>query len=187
MSSDVTQLLLDHSRGNGEALDRLLPLVYDELRSLANRSLRRERPGHTLQPTALAHECYLRLVDQRLVQWQNRAHFFAVAATAIRRILVDHARSRGAARRGGGRQRVEFDEGALVSEEIDLDFVALDEALEELAEMDPRKSRVVELRFFGGLGIEDVSEVLDISHATVEREWKLARAWLYREIRKGDQ
>ena len=181
--SDVTQLLLDWSRGDRSALDRLMPLVYDELRALAKRSLSHERSGHTLQGTALVHEAYLKLVDQRQVRWQDRAHFFAVAAQLMRRILVDHARRHGAAKRGSGRPGLppeEADVPGLPAPSVDL--LALDRALDRLAALDVRQARIVVLRFFGGLTIEETAEVQQISPATVKNEWSLARAWLYREL-----
>ncbi len=179
---DVTQLLLKWGDGDREALENLLPLVYRELHQLASRYLRRERSDHTLQATALVHEAYLKLIDQREVKWQNRAHFFGVAAQAMRRILVDHARGRGAAARGGGAQRVALDEALIVSDERTAEVVALDEALTRLAEIAPRKSRLVELRFFGGLSIEEAAEVLGVSPGTVMREWTFTKAWLRKEI-----
>ncbi len=182
---DVTQLLIDWSDGNREALDKLLPLVYQELRRLADRYLRRERSDHTLQATALVHEAYLKLIDQRNVHWQNRAHFFGVAAQAMRRILVDHARAHQSAKRGSGGLKLSIDEGLEVSEEQPAaDMVALDDALNALAEIDPQKSRIVELRFFGGLSIEETAEVLGIGTATVIRQWRMAKAWLYNEVSK---
>lgn len=184
--ADVTQLLLAWSSGNREALDQLLPLVYHELRKIAERYLKRERSGHTLQTTALVHEAYLKLIDQRQVQWQNRAHFFGIAAQAMRRILVDHARSRQTGKRGSGGVRITLDENLAVSDERAADLLALDDALNALAELDPQKSRIVELRYFGGLSIEETAEVLGIGTATVIRQWRLARAWLYGEINKGD-
>lgn len=180
----VTQLLVRGSHGDKAALDELFPLVYAELRELAGRYLRREGAGHTLQPTALVHEAYLRLVDQRSVDWRNRAQFFGVAAEMMRRILVNHAQARHAAKRGGRAPRLSLDEAVSVFEERDVDLVALDEALTDLAALDPRQSRIVELRFFGGLSIEETAEVLEISPATVKREWTAARAWLYREMRE---
>jgi RNA polymerase sigma-70 factor (ECF subfamily) len=182
---DVTQLLINWGKGDEQALEQLMPLVYQELRRLAHRHLGRERDGHTLQTTALVHEAYMRLVDQKEVQWQNRAHFFAVAAQMMRRILVDYARARQYAKRGGGAQQVALDEAMVVSDERAADVVALDEALNSLAEFDPRKSRMVELRFFGGLSIEETAEVLALSPGTVMREWTLAKAWLQREITRG--
>jgi len=181
----VTALLVEATGGDKSAVDRLLPLIYDDLRGLAEGAMRSERRGHTLQPTALIHEAYLRLVNQTRVQWRDRAHFFAVAATVIRRVLVDHARGRGAAKRGGGRERVSLDQADPVAESPDVDMLALDEAMNRLAGFDARKSRVVESRFFGGLGIDDTAEVLGVSHATVERDWSLARAWLFRELDGG--
>jgi RNA polymerase sigma factor (TIGR02999 family) len=183
---EVSQLLLDWSNGSQEALDRLMPLVYDELRRLARHYMSRERPGHTLQTTALVNEAYLRLVDQRQVRWQNRAHFFAIAAQMMRRILVDHARGHAYQKRGGGaHKKIALDEAMVVSEGRAAEVVALDDALKELAAIDPQQSRVVELRYFGGLTIEETAEVLDISPATVKREWSTAKAWLYRELNKG--
>lgn len=181
---DVTQLLLDWRDGNKEALDKLIPLVYDELRRLADHYLRRERPDHTLQATALVHEAYFRLVDQRNVDWQNRAQFFGIAAGLMRRILLEHARSHRAAKRGGDKQKLSLDEAMGLSKERDVDLVALDEALDLLAALDPRQSRIVELRFFGGLTIEETAEVLGVSPITVHREWRVTKAWLLREIRK---
>jgi RNA polymerase sigma-70 factor, ECF subfamily len=182
---DVTQLLVDWGKGDEQALEQLILAVHQELHRMAHRHLGRERPGHTLQTTALVHEAYLRLVDQKAVQWQNRAHFFAVAAQMMRRILVDHARARQVAKRGGGARQVPLDEAMIVSDERAADVVALDEALKGLAEFDLRKSRMVELRFFGGLSIEETAEVLHVSSGTVMREWTLAKAWLQREINGG--
>lgn len=178
----VTHLLVRWTEGDKQALEDLLPLVYDELRRLARRYLQQERPGHTLQSTALVHEAYLRLVDQN-VSWQNRAHFFGIAAQMMRRILVDHARSRSAAKRGDGACKVTLDEGLLALAERNLDVVALDEALTMLSKIDPQQGKIVELRFFAGLSIEDTSEVLHISPATVKRDWAMAKAWLHREMR----
>lgn len=185
---DVTQLLINWSNGNREALDNLLPLVYKELRQLADRYLRRERSDHTLQATALVHEAYLKLIDQRNVQWQNRAHFFGVAAQAMRRILVDHARSHQTAKRGSGGHKVSLDEGLGIdiSDERASDLIALDDALTQLAEIDPQKSRIVELRFFGGLSIEETAEVLGIGTATVIRQWRMAKAWLYGAVKSDE-
>ena len=179
---DVTQLLIQWSRGDSAALEALVPLVYDELRRLAQLYLNREKPGHTLSSTALVHEAYLRLVRQTDVTWQNRAHFFAVAARMMRRILVDHARKHAYAKRGGGALTISLDETIASAPERELDLVALDDALEALAKLDERQSRMVELRFFGGLSIEETSEVLGVSAPTVKREWASARAWLFREI-----
>jgi RNA polymerase sigma factor (TIGR02999 family) len=181
---EVTRLLLAWSDGDRAALDQLMPLVYAELRRLAHRHLRGERSGHTLQTTALVNEAYLRLVDQNQFNWQNRAHFFAVAAQMMRRILVDYARARLNAKRGGGTVRVMLEEAAEVSQDRSAEMVALDDALTELAEFDQRKSQIVELRFFGGLSIEETAEVLKVSPGTVMREWTLAKAWLQREISK---
>jgi RNA polymerase sigma factor (TIGR02999 family) len=181
-NSDVTRLLADWSNGDRRALDELLPLVYEELRHLANAYLRRERDGHTLQSTALVHEAFLRLVKQRDVQWRGRAHFFGIAAQMIRRILVDHARAQHAGKRGAGAVRLELDESIAVAQQRDLDLIALDDALGRLAVLDERQSRIVELRFFAGLSVEDTAELMGISTATVKREWASARAWLFREI-----
>lgn len=185
MSSDsdkVTQLLADWSDGSQQALEELLPLIYNELRHLAHNFLYRERPGHTLQTTALVHEAYLKLIDQRDARWQNRAHFFAVAAQAMRRILIDSARKHAAAKRGGGGEKVSLDEAANISLEPDLGLLALDEALNELAEIDPQQSRIVELRYFGGLTIEETAQVMNVSPATIKREWAMARAWLHQAM-----
>jgi len=179
---NVTQLLLGWGKGDKEALDQLLPLVYDELRRQAARYLRRERAGHTLQTTALIHEAYIRLVDQKRVQWQNRAHFFGIAAQLMRRILVDHARSKKRVKRGGSDVRVSLAEASLAVKTRDLDVLALDEALDRLAALDAEQARLVELRFFGGLTIEETAEAMAISPATVKRHWTVARAWLAREL-----
>ena len=184
-SDSVTRLLVDVRLGRRDALDRLLPLVHDELHRIAAGYMRRERADHTLQPTALVNEAYLRLVDQRDVEWRDRAHFLGVAAQLMRMILVDHARARRAAKRAGG-ERVPLDETVLVGGERDVDLLALDEALERLAALDPRLGRVVELRYFGGLTTREAAEVLGISTATVEREWATARGWLRRELTRGD-
>ena len=179
---DVTRLLVRWSNGDQGALNALVPLVYSELRRLAQVYLSHEKQGHTLSSTALVHEAYLRLVSQKEVTWQSRAHFFAVAARMMRRILVDHARHHGYAKRGGGALTISLDETVAPALERELDLVALDDALEALAKLDERQSRMVELRFFGGLSIEETSEVLGVSTPTVKREWASARAWLYREI-----
>jgi RNA polymerase sigma factor (TIGR02999 family) len=184
-SQEITQLLADWRNGDRAALHKLMPLVYDELRRLARHYMRGERPGHTLQTAALVNEAYLRLVDQRNVLWHDRAHFFAVAANVMRHLLVDHARNRLYAKRGGGARQVTFDEMAIVSNERSAELVALDEALTRLAQIDPRKSRIVELRYFGGMSVEEVSEVLDISATTIKQEWRRAKDWLYRELRQG--
>jgi RNA polymerase sigma factor (TIGR02999 family) len=182
--SDVTQLLLAWGAGDRSAGDRLLPAVYAELRRQAARAMRREPTEHTLQATALVHEAYLRLVDQRRVVWQNRAHFFGVAAQLMRRILVDHARARHAAKRGGAAQQLTLHDAdaAAVSGEERVDVLALHEALERLAALDAVQARLVELRYFGGLNIEETAQALDVSPATVKREWAIARAWLRREL-----
>jgi len=180
-SKDVSQLLMDLSRGDQDALAKLIPLVYGELRALADSYLRRERSDHTLQPTALVHEAFLRLVDQEL-HLQNRGHFFGVAAQAMRHILVEHARARHAIKRGGEAQKLSLDEAMDHPEEREVDLIALDDALNSLAGFDPRQARIVELRYFAGLTIEEVAQVLGISPATVKREWILARTWLHREI-----
>jgi len=178
----VTKILIDWSEGDPEAADRLMPLVYDELRQLARSYLERERAGHTLQATGLVHEAYLRLVDQTSVTWQNRAHFFRVAAQVMRRILVDHARRFRASKRGGEWEKVEFDEALALAPSRSVDLIALDDALQDLAQLKPEHSQIVELRFFGGLTFEEVGEVLDISSRTAEREWRMARAWLRRAV-----
>ena len=180
--SEVTELLQQWSDGRQEVLDRLLPQIYAELRRLAASYLRRERHEHTLQPTALVHEAFLKLVDQRAVRWQNRAHFFGIAAQAMRRILVDHARAHVADKRGSGEARVALDDAQLVGKAPDFDVLALDEVLTRLAVVDPQQSRVVELRYFGGLTMEETAEVMAISPATVGREWTMAKAWLYAEL-----
>lgn len=185
--SDVTQLLLKWSQGDQGALENLLPLVYRELHRIAHRYLSRERGEHTLQTTALVHEAYLKLIDQTRVQWQNRAHFFGIAAQAMRRILVDNARQRLAGKRGSGAEKISIDDGVIdVSDERASNLIELDFALKKLAEMDPQKSRLVELRYFGGLSLEETAEVLGVSRPTVIRQWRLAKAWLYKEI-AGDQ
>lgn len=184
---DVTSLLVASSNGDQQALNQLLPLVYDELRRLADRYLHRERSDHTLQATALVHEAYLRLVDQK-VSWVNRAHFFGVAAEMMRRILIDHARSRQAAKRGSGGIKLSLDDVLEITDERAADLIALDEALKALAEFDPQKARVVELRFFGGLSIEETAAVLGLGTATITRQWRLAKAWLYHELsRTGEK
>ena len=184
---DVTDLLIDWSKGDQEALNKLMPLVYDELHRLASRYLRHERPGHTLQTTALVHEAYLKLVDERNANWQNRVHFFAAAAQVMRHVLVDYARSRRASKRGGDYCRLSLDEARISSEERDADLLALNEALNNLAAIDPQQSRVVELRVFGGLTVEETAEALGISPRTVKREWTYARATLFRELSCGDR
>ena len=180
MSHNISHLLKEWNAGDPEALDRLTPLVYEGLRRQAARYLRRERPGHTLQTTALIHEAYLRLVDAGDVHWQGRAHFFAIAANLMRRILVDHARRRDADKRGGSHVRVQLDEA--VAGGTDVDLLAIDEALDRLAAVDPQQARVVELRFFSGLSVEETAAALGVSPKTVKRDWSVARAWLRREI-----
>jgi RNA polymerase sigma factor (TIGR02999 family) len=180
--SPVTELLFRWRGGDREALEELMPLVYGELRRLARHYLQMERIGHTLQSTALVHEAYLRLAGENVPQWQNRAHFFGIAAHVMRQILVEHARGHGAAKRGGSACKLTLDDAVALPERKDVDLVALDDALKDLARLDEQQSRIVELRFFAGLTIEDTSEVLGISPATVKREWTSARAWLYREI-----
>jgi RNA polymerase sigma factor (TIGR02999 family) len=181
---EVTQLLRAWSQGDEQAFEHLMPLVYQELRRLAKRYMARENPGQTLQATALVHEAYLRLIEQRLVSWQNRAHFFALSAQMMRRILVDRARARHYEKRGGEACRISLDEALVVSQEREPNLVALDDALKSLAVLDPRKSRVVELRYFGGLSVEESAEVLKVSVDTVMRDWKLAKVWLLRELSK---
>lgn len=179
----VTALLTDWSRGDASALDRLVPLVYAELRRIAARQLRGERPNHTLQPTALVNEVYLRLVDMRRVSWTDRAHFFALAARSMRRILVDRARARSSAKRGGFARTVVLDEARDVADIVNRpDLVALDAALTKLAAVDPRRSQVVELRFFGGLDVDETAAVMNISRSTVVRDWTVAKTWLFREL-----
>lgn len=179
---EVTQLLVDWGNGNQAALDRLMPVVYTELRQLAHWYMRRERPDHTMQTTALIHEAYLRLVDQNQVRWQHQAHFFGIAARLMRQILIEHARSHTRAKRGGGVGTISLDEAAIVSQARATELLALDDALERLATIDPRKSQVVELRFFGGLSVEEAAQVLNIAPNTVLRDWRMAKAWLRREI-----
>jgi RNA polymerase sigma factor (TIGR02999 family) len=179
----VTQLLIDWSNGDEHALQQLIPLVHEELRRVARRHMAHERAEHTLQATALVNEAYMRLVDIRQVRWQNRAHFFAMSARLMRRILVDFARSRLYQKRGGAAQRITLDEALVVSPEPGSDLVALDEALTALAAVDPRKAQVVEMRFFGGLSVEETAEALHVSRDTVMRDWKLAKAWLLRELK----
>jgi RNA polymerase sigma-70 factor (ECF subfamily) len=180
--SNVTQLLREASSGNQQSLDQLLPLVYTELRGLADAFMRRERSNHTLQPTALVHEAYMRLIDQREVNWENRAHFMSIAAETMRRILVNHALAANAAKRGGKETRVSLDEAISFRNGEEIDLVSLDEALTTLASFDPRQSQIVELRFFGGLTVKEVAAVLDMSTATVEREWRTAKAWLHDQL-----
>lgn len=184
-SSEVTGLLRAWGQGDENALPKLMPLVYDQLHAAARRYMAGERAGHTLQTTALIHETYLRLVDVRRVEWQDRAHFLAVCAQLMRRILIDFARSRGYQKRGGGAHHVNFDEALVVTAQPDFNLVALDDALNRLAKMDERKSKVVELRFFGGLDVKETAEVMHVSPDTVMRDWKMAKVWLLRELRGG--
>ena len=181
---EVTQLLVEWRNGDEAAFDKLLPLVYDELRRIASRYMKRERAGHTLQTAALVNEAYLRLVNQQEIDWQDRAHFFAVAAQVMRHLLVDHARTNHYAKRGGNAIQVTLDEGAIVAESKNVEILALDEALTRLAAMDERKVKIVELRYFGGLSAEETAAVLELSEITVKREWLKAKAWLFRELTK---
>jgi len=182
LQHEVTQILRDWSGGDARAPERLMPFVYDELRRLARSFLARERDGHTLQPTALVNEAYLRLVDQTRVEWQNRAHFYGIASRMMRRVLIDHARAHVTDKRGGGAVRLSLEDVQLPAEQRAASLVALDEALGRLAAMDERKCRVVEMRFFGGLSDEEIAEVLGVTTRTVLRDWKKARLWLYREL-----
>jgi RNA polymerase sigma factor (TIGR02999 family) len=179
---DVTQLLIDWSNGDQAALAKLVPVVEQELRRLAHHYMSRERAGHTLQTTALVNEAFVRLANRKRMQWQNRAHFFGIAAQLMRTILVDHARSHACAKRGGGAEKLELNEALVVSQQKAAEVIALDEALKELELIDPRQSRIVELRFFGGLTVEEAAEVLHVSPVTIKREWSTAKAWLYRNL-----
>lgn len=181
-SEKVTELLVALSGGNRAVVDELTPLIYQELKRMAGSQLRRERPGHTLQATALVHEAYLKLVDQRQVSWQNRAHFFGVASQIMRRVLMDYAKSQKREKRGGGAHKTSLDEALVVAEDRASDLIQIDEALARLEELDPRQAKVVELRFFGGLSVEETAEAMGISAPTVKREWAMARAWLHREL-----
>ena len=181
-SADVTRLLLELSGGNREVVDALVPIVYGELKRIAGGQLRREKPGGTLQATALVHEAYLQLIEQNCVTWQNRAHFFGVAAQAMRRILLDNAKARHRAKRGGAARRTSLDEALLVSEDRSADLIAIDEALVRLEALDARQAKIVELRFYGGLSVEETAEVMGVSAPTVKREWASARLWLMREL-----
>jgi RNA polymerase sigma factor (TIGR02999 family) len=185
-SETITDLLIRWREGDKAALDNLIPLVYKELRRMASYYMRHRRPGDTLQTTALINEAYLRLVDHKNMRWQNRAHFFAVAAQAMRRILVDHARSRNAAKREGDGLKVSLDEAADVCQQRAEELITLDDALKELARFDARKNRIVELRYFGGLSVEETAQVLEVSEVTVKREWRAARLWLLRAMRGGE-
>ena len=184
---EVSQLLQDWSNGDQAALDKVMPIVYQELHRLAHHYMRKERAGHTLQTTALVNEAYLRLADYKKMRWQSRSHFFAVAAQVMRRILVEQARNKNFAKRGGGAQRISLDETAIVSAGRSAEVIAVDEALTDLESWDPRKGKIVELRFFGGLSIEETAEVLRVSPTTVQREWRSAKAWLHRAISEGDR
>jgi RNA polymerase sigma factor (TIGR02999 family) len=181
-SQNVTEILRDWRNGDQEALGKLIPMVYDELRRQAAGYLRRERSGHTLQPTALIHEAYLRLINQQNIDWQNRAHFYAIAARLMRQILVDHARKRQATKRGGSDLKIPLEEAMVISSGRDVDLVALDEALTRLAALDPQQSRIVELRYFSGLSVEETAEALGVSSRTVRRDWNVAKAWLRQQI-----
>lgn len=182
-SSNITQMLRDWGDGRSEALDELLPLVYNELRRLAASYLRKERPNHTLQTTALVHEAYLKLIDQRNVEWKNRGHFFAIAAQAMRRILVDHAKARHREKRGGSGEDASLEDVLVAAaQESNIDLVALDEALSKLARIDPQQVKIVELRYFTGLSLDETADVLGISRATVARDWQVSKAWLHREM-----
>jgi RNA polymerase sigma-70 factor, ECF subfamily len=184
--SDVTQLLVAWNEGDQAARDELMSVVYQELHRLAHHYMKRESPGHTLQTSALVNEAFMRLVDQREVRWQNRAHFYGIAAQMMRRILVDYARSRGYAKRGGGAQQISFDEALIVSDERSAEVVGVHEALERLTAIDPRKGQIVEFRFFSGLSIQETAEILNVSPGTVMRDWTLAKAWLRREMNSID-
>jgi RNA polymerase sigma-70 factor, ECF subfamily len=185
-SSNVTEMLIKWSKGDQSVYADLMDVIYDELHKRAKHYLVRERSGHTLQPTALVHEVYLRLIKQKDVKWQNRAHFFGVAAMMMRRILVEHARRRFADKRGGDDFRLSIDEALNIPQQRDVQLLALDDALNTLAGLDPRQSKIVELRFFGGLSVEETAEVLNISPITVTREWRLAKMWLYHELNKAN-
>jgi RNA polymerase sigma factor (TIGR02999 family) len=187
MQEEVTKLLLKISNGDQEAVGELLPVVYDELRRLAANYMRRERSGHTLQPTALVHEAYMRLVDQTRVNWQNRAHFLGVAAQMMRRILLDHARQHQAEKRGSDFQKLSLDENIDKAVELSDELIALDDALKTLAQVDPQKARLVELRYFGGLTFDETAEVLGVAPLTVQRHWRLARAWLYEQLNRAEK
>jgi RNA polymerase sigma-70 factor (ECF subfamily) len=183
-SHEVTELLVDWSNGDQTALDKLVPLVYDELRRMAHHYMARESPDHTLQTSALVNDAYLRLIDQKRTNWQNRSQFFGIAAQLMRRILVDHARSHAYAKRGGGAIKIPFDEASVLSPQRAAAVVALDDALNQLATIDPRKCQIVELRYFGGFTVEETATLLEVSDVTVMRDWSLAKAWLRREISK---
>ena len=186
LPEEITQLLMHWSQGDKAALDQLVPLVYPELRRLARRHMDRENPAHTLQTSALINEAYLKLVDQKNVRWENRAHFFAVAAQVMRHILVDHARTRNYAKRGGGATKLPLDEAMALTEQRAAQLICLDDALRDLATLDERKSRIIEFRFFGGLSMEETAEVMKISPSTVQREWRAAKAWLHHTMSKAN-
>ena len=186
-SPDATRMVNALAAGDQHVAEELMPLVYDEFRQLADNYLRQETRAHTLQPTALVHEAYLKLIDQTRVNWQGRTHFFAVGGQAMRRVLVDHARARNRAKRGGGWQRITLDERLQLSPDRDADLLAVDEAIEKLAQLDPRQARIVELRFFAGLTVEEVAEALGLSKRTVENEWTIIRAWLRRELAEEEK
>jgi len=181
-SKNITELIIAWGNGDKAAVDQLIPVIYDELHRLAARYMRHEKTGHTLQTTALVNEAYCKLVDQKNVQWQNRAHFFGIAAQAMRRILVDHARGRLRMKRGGAAQKISLDESAFIPQPEVEQLISLDDALSRLAEFDPQKSRIVEMKFFGGLSMEEISEVEKVSKSTIEREWRKAKAWLHHAI-----
>ena len=182
----ITEMLIELTDGNKEVVNHILPHIYDELRRLASSYLRKERSNHTLQPTALVHEAYMKLIDQNRVKWQNRAHFFGIAAQVMRRILMDHARKHQAEKRGGEYEKLPIEEEILiVSHDKSAELIALDEALEELSKLDPDKAKIVELRYFGGLSIEETAEVMGVSVPTVNRHWKMAKAWLFSQISGG--
>ena len=180
---NITAKLQDWNRGNNSAAEELMPLVYDELHKVAARYLRKERPDHTLQPTALVNEVYLKLIDISSVEWQDRAHFFAVSSNVMRRILVDYARAQATDKRGGAMQKVELDEAVSFPRESQVDLLALNDALDKLAELDERQSQIVEMRFFGGLTVEETAEVLKVSARTIKREWAMAKAWLFQQMK----
>lgn len=181
--SEITQMLIELTDGNQEVVNQILPHIYDELRRLAGSYLRRERSNHTLQPTALVHEAYMKLIDQKRVKWQNRAHFFGIAAQVMRRILLDHARKHQADKRGGEAEKLPIEEEILiVSHDKSSELIALDDALQSLASMDEQKARIVELRYFGGLSIEETAEVMGVSVPTINRQWRMAKAWLYSQV-----
>ena|SRR5687767_6568724 len=180
--NEITQMLIAWNQGDQRARDELTPIIYDELRRLARGFLRRERPGHTLQPTALVHEAFLRLIDQSHVNWQNRAHFFGAASRLMRQILINHAEARRAAKRGGGAERVSLEDIDHSTPKQDIDLIALDEALRRLERLDPQQGRIVEMRYFSGLTVEEIAEAIGVSPATVKRDWSVARAWLRREL-----